>query len=83
MAVDYRRLRAVTAREIGAALVRDGFRLARQKGSHQRYVHPDGRRVTVTYHSSGDTFEIKTLRSMIERQARWSEDDLRRLKLMD
>ena len=48
MALDYRRLRAVTAREIGTALVRDGFKLARQKGSHQRYVHSDGRRVTVT-----------------------------------
>ena len=79
MALDYRPLRAVTAREMGAALVRDGFKLARQKGSHQR-VHPDGRRVT--YHRSGDTFEIKTLRSMIERQARWTEDDLLRLELM-
>lgn len=48
MALDYRRLRAVTAREIGTALVRDGFKLARQKGSHQRYVHSDGRRATVT-----------------------------------
>jgi predicted RNA binding protein YcfA (HicA-like mRNA interferase family) len=82
MALDYRRLRAVTAREIGAALLRDGFNLVRQRGSHQRYVHPDGRRVTVTCHRSGDTFEIKTLRSMIERQARWNEDDLRRLGLM-
>lgn len=82
MAVDYRRLRAVTAREVGAALLRDGFNLVRQKGSHQRYVHPDSRRVTVTYHRSGDTFEIKTLQSMIERQARWNEDDLRRLGLM-
>jgi hypothetical protein len=30
MALDYRRLRAVTAREIGAALLRDGFKLALQ-----------------------------------------------------
>lgn len=80
--MNYRRLRAVTAREIGAALVRDGFKLVRQKGSHQRYVHPDGRRVTVTYHRPGDTFEIKTLRSMIELQARWTEDDPLRLGLM-
>ena len=83
MALDYRRLRALTAREIGAALVRDGFRLVRQRGSHQRYAHPDGRRVTLTFHRSGDTFEIKTLRSMIERQARWTENDLRRLGLID
>jgi hypothetical protein len=39
----------------------------------------DGRRVTVTIHGRGDTFTIKTLRSIIESQARWTEDDLKRL----
>ena len=82
MALDYRRLRSTTAREIVSALVRNGFALRRQTGSHRHYVHNDGRRVTVTYHASGDTFEIKTLRSMIERQACWSEADLRRLGLL-
>ena len=81
MALDYRRLRSITAREIATALIRDGFKLIRQKGSHQRSVHVDGRRVTLTFHSSGDPFEIKTLRSMIE-QARWSEPDLLRLQLV-
>jgi predicted RNA binding protein YcfA (HicA-like mRNA interferase family) len=81
MALDYRRLRSITAREIANALLRDGFKLVRQKGSHQRHVHADGRRVTLTFHSSGDTFEIKTLRSMIE-QARWSEQDLLKLQLI-
>jgi predicted RNA binding protein YcfA (HicA-like mRNA interferase family) len=81
MALDYRRLRSITAREVANALLRDGFKLVRQKGSHQRYVHPDGRRVTLTFHSSGDTFEIKTLRSMIE-QARWNDADLHRLGLL-
>ncbi len=81
MALDYRRLRSITARETANALLRDGFKLNRQKGSHQRYIHPDGRRVTLTFHSSGDTFEIKTLRSMLE-QARWSEQDLIRLQLI-
>jgi predicted RNA binding protein YcfA (HicA-like mRNA interferase family) len=46
---------------------------------HQPYRHPDGRRVTVTFHRAGDTFAIGTLRSMIELQARWTADDLRRL----
>jgi predicted RNA binding protein YcfA (HicA-like mRNA interferase family) len=81
MALDYRRLRSITAREFANALRRDGFKLIRQKGSHQRYVHADGRRVTLTFHGSGDTFEIKTLRSMME-QTRWSEDDLLRLGLI-
>jgi predicted RNA binding protein YcfA (HicA-like mRNA interferase family) len=47
MAIDYRGLRSLTARELIAALNRDGFSFVRQVGSHQRYAHPDGRRVTV------------------------------------
>ena len=81
MAIDYRGLRSLTARELIAALKRDGFYFVRQKGSHQRYRHPDGRRVTVAPHGGGDTFTIKTLRSIIERQARRTEDDLQRLQL--
>jgi predicted RNA binding protein YcfA (HicA-like mRNA interferase family) len=47
MAIDYRDLRSLTARELIGALTRDGFYFVRQKGSHQRFRHPDGRRVTV------------------------------------
>ena len=80
--IDWRRVRSVTAREIINALSRDGFEFSNQRGSHQRYRHTDGRRVTVTFHRPGDTFPIGTLRSMIERQARWSGDDLVRLGLL-
>jgi predicted RNA binding protein YcfA (HicA-like mRNA interferase family) len=80
--IEWRRLRNLTAREISAALLRDGFVLHNQHGSHQRYRHNDGRRVTVTFHRPGDTFPLGTLRSMIEVQAGWSEDDLRRLSLL-
>jgi predicted RNA binding protein YcfA (HicA-like mRNA interferase family) len=81
MAVDYGRLRSLTARRIVSALVRDGFVLDRQSGAHRHYIHSDGRCVTVTFHHAGQTFAPKTLRSMIELQARWSELDLQRLKL--
>ncbi|MGA3236344.1 MAG: type II toxin-antitoxin system HicA family toxin [Bryobacteraceae bacterium] len=74
-------LRGLTAREIVSALVRDGFAFDRGAGSHQIYYHPDGRRVTVTFHAPGDTFTPKTLKSIIEREAHWTEDDLKRLKL--
>ena len=40
------------------------------------------RRVTVAYTRMGDTFEVKTLQDMIEWQARWNADDLRRLELL-
>jgi len=82
MAIDYRRLRTLTARRIVNALLREGFVLDRQTGSHRHYFHPDGRRVTVTFHHPGQTFAPKTLNAMIELQARWNEVDLRRLKLM-
>ena len=79
---DWSLLRSITAREIVSALHRDGFSIRNQSGSHQRYQHPDGRRVTVSYHRGRDTFRPKTLRSVIEMQARWTEEDLRRLKLI-
>ncbi|MGA3098335.1 MAG: type II toxin-antitoxin system HicA family toxin [Bryobacteraceae bacterium] len=82
MAVDFSRLRSLTARELISALARDGFVLDRQAGAHQLYLHTDGRRVTVSFHRSGETFEIKTLRTMIEAQAHWTAKDLKRLKLI-
>jgi predicted RNA binding protein YcfA (HicA-like mRNA interferase family) len=79
---DYGRLRSLTARRLIAALTADGFNLHRQKGSHRHYKHADGRRVTVSFHHASDTFRPGTLQSMLEKQARWSEDDLRRLGLL-
>jgi predicted RNA binding protein YcfA (HicA-like mRNA interferase family) len=80
--IDWSRLRSLTAREIIAALIRDGFLLRSQSGSHQRYRHSDGRRVTVSFHHPRDTFPPKTLRSIIQDQAGWTEADLERLGLL-
>jgi predicted RNA binding protein YcfA (HicA-like mRNA interferase family) len=82
MAVDYGRLKSLSARRIVSALKRDGFVLDRQTAGHRHYLHPDERRVTVTFHHPGQTFAPKTLKSMIELQARWSEADIRRIKLI-
>ena len=83
MPIDYSNLRSVTAREVVRALIQDGFELDRQRGTHQQYRHPDDRRrVTVSFHKSGDTFRVKTLKTIIEQQAKWTEDDLKRLKLL-
>lgn len=82
MALNYSKLRSLTAREVTRALIADGFLLRAQKGSHQRYAHADGRRVTVPFHRSGGTFVPKTLRSILEEQAQWNEADLRRLGLL-
>jgi len=82
MALDYARLRNLTARELIRALGKDGFTLDRQSGSHQLYYHTDGRRVTVAFHAPGDTFKLKTLKAVVELQAQWNEEDLYRLKLV-
>jgi predicted RNA binding protein YcfA (HicA-like mRNA interferase family) len=81
--IEWRRLRNLTARQIISALIHDGSMLHNQAGSRQRYRHIDGRQVTVTFHRAGETFPLGTLRSMIEPQARWTEEDLRRLSLID
>lgn len=81
--LDYRKLKSrLTARRLIRALLRDGFVFARSSGSHHQYRHPDGRMVTVTYHHGGATFETKLLKSMLEKQARWTMTDLQRLKLI-
>jgi predicted RNA binding protein YcfA (HicA-like mRNA interferase family) len=79
--LNYGLLRNLTARELISALIRDGFGYDRGDGSHQIYYHPDGRRVTVVFHGGGSTFKRKTLKSMID-QARWTEEDLKRLRLI-
>lgn len=80
--MDYSVLRSVTVRDIERALRADGFELSRQKGSHRQYVHGDGRLVTVAYHRGSDTVPLAILKSIVERQARWNETDLRRVGLI-
>ena len=82
MPIDYSRLRSLTAKGLISALINSGFYLERQRGSHQHYRHPDGRRVTVPFHRSSDTFPPKTLKAIVERQAKWTEQDLKRLGLL-
>jgi len=73
--------RGITARQFIKALQSDGFVLKRTRGSHRIYRHSDGRRVVVAYHRLSDTFPIGTLKAMIA-DAKWTGDDLKRLKLL-
>ncbi len=45
-------------KEVIAILERLGFKMARQKGSHQQFRHPDGRATTVPVHGSRDLSPI-------------------------
>ncbi|HIJ72954.1 MAG TPA: addiction module toxin, HicA family [Candidatus Hydrogenedentes bacterium] len=82
MTIDYSRLRTLSARQLAAALQADGFELRRQRGSHRHCRHAEGRRATLSFHHASDTFPPPTLRSIIERQAKRSEDDFGRLGLL-
>ena len=83
MAIDYSRLRSLTARRLIRALNRDGFREYRRKGvTHFFFVHADGRMTTVHLHNMNQTFAVGTLKAIVERQAQWGEYDLERLGLL-
>jgi predicted RNA binding protein YcfA (HicA-like mRNA interferase family) len=56
-------------------LRRHGFALAGQKGSHQKWRHPDGRRAIVPLHGA-KPLPIGTLKSIIE-GAKLMPDDFR------
>jgi predicted RNA binding protein YcfA (HicA-like mRNA interferase family) len=74
-------LRGLTIRKLIQALERDGFLLDHQRGSHRVYYHPDGRRVVLPFHSSGQTVPVKTLKAIIN-DTGWTLADLKRLRLI-
>jgi predicted RNA binding protein YcfA (HicA-like mRNA interferase family) len=75
-------LKNITVEKFIRALERDGFVLKRTAGSHRTYKNSvTGRRVTLSYHHSGDTIRIGTLSSLIN-DAGWTKDDLIRLELI-
>ena len=78
--INYGTLRSLTARELCRALEHDGFTFRRQRSSHRRYTHQDGRRATVPFTRDGDIFAMGTLKNMIEIQTRWTAEELRRLE---
>jgi predicted RNA binding protein YcfA (HicA-like mRNA interferase family) len=45
------------------------------KKAHQRYLHPEGRRVSISFHHLRETFILKTLKVIIKDQARWGKED--------
>jgi predicted RNA binding protein YcfA (HicA-like mRNA interferase family) len=62
-----------TAKQVIRVLRKHGFALVRQKGSHQKWRHPNGRQVIVPVHGN-KPIPIGTLKSMIEGAALTAED---------
>jgi predicted RNA binding protein YcfA (HicA-like mRNA interferase family) len=48
------RLPICTAAELEKILLRLGFKIERQKGSHRFYRHNDGRYTTIPHHANAD-----------------------------
>ena len=69
------RLPTCNAKDVIRVLRRHGFLKVGQKGSHQKWRHPDGRQVIVADHGS-KLIPIGTLRSIIE-GSKLSVDDFR------
>ena len=61
-------------REVAALLERLGFRDVRQRGSHKRFRHPDGRVTTVPFHGGRDI--APSLLRQIARDVELSVDEL-------
>ena len=70
----------ITNKKLVSALKRDGFYLDRQKGSHRCY-RKGSIVIIIAYHRAGDTVPPWLLNQVIKK-AGWTEDDLKRLKLI-
>lgn len=75
----WQQLKNLTADDLCAALVKDGFRLDTHGGSQRIYRKAPDLRVSVHYHP-GKTFGAKLLQGLLA-DAGWTVEDLRRLKL--
>jgi predicted RNA binding protein YcfA (HicA-like mRNA interferase family) len=62
------RLPIVNAKELEKLLLKSGFEIQRQKGSHKFYKHPDGRYTTIPHHPGEDLSRplIKTILNQID-----------------
>ena len=77
----WKQLKNKTTGELVAALSKDGFKLADKVRTERIYRHPDGRKVTIHYHRSSDTYGASLLKALLK-DTEWSEEDMRRLKLI-
>ena len=74
-------LKNKTADELISALLKDGFVLDEKIKTERIYRRPDGRRVSVHYHTGTTTYGRGLLKSLLN-DTGWSIADMRRLKLI-
>lgn len=76
----WEQLKNKTPNHLISALKKDGWRPDRRRGAVQVYLHSDGRRVTIHFHSKG-SYPPKLLQGLLT-VIGWTEKDLRRVKLI-
>ena len=58
------KLPVVSSKELEKILLKLGFEISRQKGSHKFYRHPDGRYTTIPHHP-GDDLSRSLIRTIL------------------
>ena len=77
----WEQLKAKTSDEFIFALEKGGFVPDTKVKTERIYRHPDGRRVSIHYHTGGKCYGRSLLKALLE-DTGWSEDDMRRLKIL-
>lgn len=74
-------LKNKTCDDLISALLKDGFKLDDEVRTERIYRHPDGRKVSIHYHTSKRTYGAGLLKALFQ-DIGWEEVDTRRLKLI-
>jgi predicted RNA binding protein YcfA (HicA-like mRNA interferase family) len=77
----WKQLKNKTTDDLIAALLKEGFKLDDEVRTERIYRHPDGRKVSIHYHKSSETYGPKLLKALLE-DIGWTEEDMERLKLI-
>jgi len=76
----WNQLKNKSPKDLMSALEKDGAICDVTRGAVQVYRYSDGRRITIHYHPN-KTYGPKFIKGLID-DIGWTEDDLRRLKLI-
>lgn len=74
-------LKNKTTDKLISALEKDGFVLDNKARTERIYRHPDGRRVSIHYHTGNRGYRRGLFKALLE-DIGWTENDMRRLKLI-
>lgn len=77
----WNQLKGLNADKLIAALLKDGFILDEFVRTERIYRHPDSRKVSIHYHQGSKCYGKNLLKGLLD-DIGWTEQDMRRLKLI-